>query len=149
MINDLGNTNFVEERKSLDSFNSLNQNQVLSSTETGVSSMRNSKDSLNSSGNNHSFLGGKIKPEIYSMHNDESNDLQLQIKDSLKKISEQYYMNQYTNNSSLFNYYCTPFLYNNHNKKEYFIEDKPKGNETVENVENYNPIYHFGPYNNK
>ena len=86
MINDLGNTNFVEERKSLDSFNSLNQNQGLSSTETGVSSMRNSKDSLNSSGNNHSFLGGKIKPEIYSMHNDESNDLQLQIKDSLKKI---------------------------------------------------------------
>ena len=128
-INDLGNMNFIEERKSLDSLNTVSQNQGLSSTESGISSMRNSKESLNSNGNSNSFSVDKTKSENYLMNsNDESIDLQLQIKDSLKKLSEQYYMSQY-NNSSLFNYYCTPFLYNNYNAKNIYYGN----NETNEN----------------
>ena len=55
---------------------------------------------------------------------DDSNDLQLQIKDSLKKLSEQYSMNQYEGTNSLFNYYCTPFLYNKNTKKDYYYINK-------------------------
>ena len=48
-LNELGNLYIqpVEDRKSLDSYN-----QPLSSTETGISSIRNSKESINSCGNN-------------------------------------------------------------------------------------------------
>jgi hypothetical protein len=74
----------------------------------------------NSFGNNHSFLGDKIKPDIKNSYiKEDSNDLELQIKDSLKKISEQYTINQYENNNSRFNYYCTPFLYRNYDKNNY------------------------------
>ena len=126
-VNDLGNMNFIEERKSLDSLNTVSQNQGLSSTESGMSSMRNSKESLNSNGNNNLFLGDKNKPENNLLDlNDDSIDLQDQIKDSLKKLSEQYYMTQY-NNSSLFNYYCTPFLYNNYNMKNNYYENNEHG----------------------
>ena len=131
-INELGNSNsqLIEDRKSLDSLNSLNQNRPSSSTETGISSVRNSKESTNSIGNNYNFLGDKMKPEINYLNTDnDSNDLQLQIKDSLKKLSEQYYMNQNENKSSLFNYYCTPFLYTNYNnKKDFYIVNKYKEN---------------------
>ena len=118
-INELKNSNiqFLEESKSLDSLNYFGQNNSLSTPETSVSSIRNSKESSNSQ-NNPSFLEDKIKPHI-SCSNiiDNENDLELQIKDSLKKLSEQYYMNnQNEYKSSLFNYYCEPFLYNNHNK---------------------------------
>lgn len=137
-INELGNSNtqFGEDRQSLDSSNSFNQNQPLSSRDTGVSSIRNSKESLNSSGNNLSFLGDKTKPEINKFNlKDDSNDLQLQIKDSLKKLSEQYSMNKYENQNCLYNYYCTPFLFNNFNKKEhYFVNKHNSFNET----NNYN-----------
>ena len=114
-INELGNvnSNHAEKRQSLDSLNSLSQ-------KTGVSSIRNSKESSNSFGNNHSFLGDKIKPDVKNSYiKEDSNDLELQIKDSLKIISEQYNMNQYENNNSRFNYYCTPFLYRNYNKNNY------------------------------
>ena len=136
-INELGNTSsqLVEDRKSLDSLNSASQNQLLSSTETGISSIRNSGDSLNSCGNNISFLGDKVKREINITNiNDDGNDLQFQIKDSLKKLSEQYYNNQ-NENSSLFNYYCTPFLYtnNNYNKKDYFVKKYKEGEENTKN----------------
>ena len=108
--NDLGNMNYKEERTSLDSLNSFSQNQGLSSTESGISLMRNSKESSNSNGNNNPFLENKSKVENNSFDsNDDSNDLQLLIKNSLKKMSEQYYMSQ-NNNSSLYNYYCTPFF---------------------------------------
>ena len=65
-INELGNSNsqLIEDRKSLDSLNSLNQNRPSSSTETGISSVRNSNESSNSIGNNYNFLGDKMKPEI-------------------------------------------------------------------------------------
>ena len=73
---------------------------------------------------------------------DDSNDLQLQIKDSLKKLSEQYSMNQYEGNNSLFNYYCTPFLYNKNTKKDYYYTNKFKEfNES--NNHNLNRIYPF------
>ena len=51
-INDLGNGNIqlAEDRKSLDSLNSTNQTQLLSSTDTRFSSIRNSKDSTNTCG---------------------------------------------------------------------------------------------------
>jgi hypothetical protein len=42
------------------------------------------------------------------MDNSFDNELTSQIKDSLKKLSEQYY--QSDNKTSLFNYYCSPFL---------------------------------------
>ncbi len=138
----------AEDRKSLDSLNSNNHNQPLSSTETGVSSIRNSKESLNSINNNYSFLGDKIKPEFnYSNKIENGNYLQLQIKDSLKKLSEEYEMNPNENKSSLFNYYCTPFLSNNnYNKKDSSINTFP------ENYENKGYLYQncpFEPYNNK
>ena len=122
-INELGSSNSqLEDRKSLDSLNSYNQNRASSSTETGISSIRNSHDSSNSMGNNYNFLGDKMKPEINYLNIDNnSNNLQLLIKDSLKKLSEQYYLNKNENTSSLFNYYCTPFLYNNYgNKKDFY-----------------------------
>ena len=49
----------------------------------GVSSIRNSKELLNLSGNNLSFLDDKTKPEINKVSlKDDANDLQLQTKDS-------------------------------------------------------------------
>ena len=98
---------------------SFNQNQILSSTETGLSSIRNSKESNNSCGNNQSFLGDKKKPQKIYANNERENDLELQIKDSLKQLSGQYYNNLNDNKYSLFNYYCTPFLYSNlYNEKD-------------------------------
>ena len=132
--NELGNMNCKEERTSLDSLNSANQNQGLSSTESGTSSMRNSKESSNSNGNNNPFLENKSKAEKNSLDsNDDSNDLQLLLKDSLKKMSEQYYMSQ-SNNSSLYNYYCTPFLYNNYNMNNYYFGNKNYEYENNENI---------------
>ena len=113
-INELNNANknkqFLDDRNSLDSLNSLNQNQRLSSTETGLSSIRNSKESLDSYGNNITKYENNL-----SIKKDSENDLQLQIKDSLKKLSEQYYNTHNENKPSLFNYYCTPFIYSNYN----------------------------------
>ena len=122
-INELENIKISEERKSLGTVNSLGQTAPLSSAETGGSSIRNSKES-SSSQNSHSFLGNKIKPEI-SNYNimDKDSDLDLLIKDSLKKLSDQYQTNEYENKSSLFNYYCTPFLHNNYNKKDYYFDN--------------------------
>ena len=150
-INELGNTSsqLIEDRKSLDSLNSASQNQLLSSTETGISSIRNSGDSLNSCGNDISFLGDKVKREINITNiNDDGNDLQFQIKDSLKKLSQQYYNNQ-NENSSLFNYYCAPFLYsnNNKNKKDYYFVNKYKANE--ENTKNFYQKCPFEPCKEK
>ena len=136
-VNELSSSSnqLIEDRKSLDSLNSFNQNRPSSSTETGISSVRNSKESSNSIGNNYNFLGDKMKPDInYSNTDNDSNNLQLQIKDSLKKLSEQYYMNPNDNKSSLFNYYCTPFLYSNYNNKKDFYFPK----QTKENIEDNN-----------
>ena len=151
-INELGigNMQLAEDRKSLDSLNSMNQTQPLSTTETRFSSIRNSKESANTCGN-QSFLGDKIKPEInISNLKNEGNDLQLQIKDSLKKLAEQYYMNPNENKSPLFNYYCTPFLFNNSNKKDYFFpnnfQEKKEKNENIENDGNLYRNCPFEPY---
>mgnify|MGYP006873115167 CR=1 FL=1 len=131
--NESGNMNCKEVRTSLDSLNSGSQNQGLSSTETGISS-RNSKESSNSTGNKNPFLEDKTKIENNSEDlNGESNDLELLIKDSLKKMSEQYYMSQ-SNNSSLYNYYCTPFLYNNYNMNNYYFGNKNNEYENNENI---------------
>ena len=75
-----------EDRKSLDSLNLSNQTQNLSTTETGLSSLRNSKESNIS-------INNKIKQENNSDEN--NNELNFQIMHSLKKMSEQYY--QYEN----------------------------------------------------
>ena len=126
----------------MDSLNTVSQNQGLSSTESGISSMRNSKESLNSNGNSNSSLGDKSKSENYLLNsNDESVDLQLQIKDSLKKLSEQYYMSQY-NNSSLFNYYCTPFLYINDNAKNIYYSNN-KNNENSTDASRNSPFEYY------
>ena len=124
----LGNSssNLIKEQ-SLDSLNLFSQN-------TGVSPIRNSKESLNSFGNNHSFLGDKVKPNIKNFYiKEDSNDLELQIKDSLKKISEQYSMDQYENNNSRFNYYCTPFLYRNYNKNNLNFVNNNNETNTINN----------------
>ena len=122
-INELEKFQISDERKSLGTINSLGQTGPLSSAETGGSSIRNSKES-SSSQNTHSFLGNKIKPEINNSNiMDNDNDLDLLIKDSLKKLSVQYQANEYENKSSLFNYYCTPFLHNNYNKKDYYFDN--------------------------
>ena len=147
-INELGNGNIqsVDDRKSLDSLNSSSHNQPLSTTETRVSSIRNSKDS-NSCGN-QSFLGDKVKPEInFTNINDVGNNLQLQIKDSLKKLSEQYYMNPKENTSPLFNYYCTPFLYNANKREIYYPNNTSKeDNLKNENNENDGKLYRNCPF---
>ena len=91
-----------------------NQNHSVSYAETGISSTRNSKDSSNLS----------IKTE-------KNIELQLEIEDSLKKLSEKYY--QYDNKSSLFNYYCSPFIYNSQNKKDFIFVDRYKENYKVNN----------------
>ena len=122
-INELSIQN-NDDRKSLDSLNFSNNNQTLSSTETRVSSIRNSKDSINFINNNNN---DKSKNDLNN-----NNELQNQIEDSLKKLSEKYY--QYDNKSSLFNYYCSPFIYNKHNKKDFFEFYKYKENENIHNT---------------
>ena len=57
--------------------------------------------------------------------------MQLQIKDSLRKISEQYYKYQKENKSSLFNYYCTPFLNNSYNKNDNYYINRCKENNEI------------------
>jgi hypothetical protein len=118
-----------EDMKSLDSFNSSNQTMHLSSAETGVSSIRNSKDSINSFGINQSyqsFFIEKNKSEKFFEENyiNDKTDLESQIKNSLRKISEQYYLND--NKGYLFNYYCSPFIYNQNSKRNLFSLDKFK-----------------------
>ena len=85
-------TNDDLNRQSSESLNSLNQTLPFSSTETRVSSIRNSKEF--------------------------NNELSLQIRDSLKKLSEQYY--HYDNKPNLFNYYCSPFINNSLSNKELY-----------------------------
>ena len=104
-----------EDRKSLDSLNLSNQTQNLSTTETGLSSLRNSKESNIS-------INNKIKQENNSDEN--NNELNFQIMHSLKKMSEQYY--QYDNKCSLFNYYCSPFINNSSYKNAYYYDNKDK-----------------------
>ena len=124
-INELNNinnnitNNNNEDRKSLNSSTISNQTQPLSSAETGVSSIRNSKEFINPNNSN------KNKKEINNNFiNDDNDDLQIQIKNSLKKMSEQYY--QYDNKCSLFNYYCSPFRNNSNYKKDYYFDNKDK-----------------------
>lgn len=123
-INEINMTQSNEDGKSLDSLNLSTQNHSVSCAETGISSTRNSKDSSN--------LNIKIDKNI---------EFKLEIEDSLKKLSEKYY--QYDNKSSLFNYYCSPFIYNSQNKKEYFNVDKCKENYKVHS-DNY--LYRNCPF---
>ena len=126
-INNIHNTN--DEIKSLNSSMISSLTQPLSSAETGISSVRNSKEynsSSNNNNNNHTFTGDKTKPEINNNCINKFDDLQLQIKDSLKKLSEQYYL--YDNKPSLFNYYCSPFIY-----KSYYRRDEIINNNKYEN----------------
>ena len=117
-ITESNNINNNEDIKSSNSSTIFNKTQPLSSVETGESSIWNSKEFINSNNNN------KIKNVINNnIINYESNDeLQTQIKYSLKKMSEQYY--QYDNKCSLFNYYCSPFINNSNYKKGYFFDNK-------------------------
>lgn len=104
-----------EEKKSLNSSQISNITQPLSSAETGISSVRNSKEFITNNSLNENF-----------------DDIQSQIKNSLKKLSEQYYQND--NKPSLFNYYCSPFIYNPQKGKESF-----NSNKYIENLDyNYN-----------
>lgn len=106
--------------KTLDNLNVYTHQQInsLSSSETGVSSIRNSKES-NLSGNEN---GEKVSNISHSLsdkidnnniinedYKEPNNSLELEIKDSLKKMSSYYNINQNNNNSPLFNYYCSSF----------------------------------------
>ena len=117
--------------RSLDSSNSLNQASALSSSETGISSIRNSKES------NNSISEEKGKSEK-DMNNSFDSELTSQIKDSLKKLSEQYY--QCDNKTSLFNYYCSPFLNNSQNRKDFYFVNKIKENKNDNNLYNKCPF---------
>lgn len=138
-LNELKSSNnqLTEDRKSLDSIN-----QPLSSTDTGVSSIRNSKESINTFGDNHSFLCDKIKPEI----NDDVNMFKLTIKNSLKKLTEEYIKNPNENKSTLFNYFCTPFLNDSYNKKNYTFH---KNEENYDNNNNLETKVPFEPCKDK
>ena len=94
-----------EDMKSLDSFNSSNQTLHLSSTET------------NKSEKNFEEICNTIK-------NNSKSDLESQIKNSLRKLSEQYYLNG--NKGYLFNYYCSPFMYNPSCRNNLYLLNKYK-----------------------
>ena len=124
-------TNNDLSMQSLDSFNSLNQTSALSSSETRVSSIRNSKES------NNSISEEKGKNENFQ-ENSFDNELTSQIKDSLKKLSEQYY--QCDNKTSLFNYYCSPFIYNSQHRKDFYIVNRIKESRNDNNFNNKCPF---------
>ena len=123
------NMQFYEDRKSLDSLNLSNQTPNLSRTETGFSSLRNSKESNNSYNN---------KNRQENNLDEDNNELNFQIIHSLKKMSEQYY--QYDNKPNLFNYYCSPFIYNSNFKNDLFINYIYKENS------NDNKLYQNCPF---
>ena len=75
-INEIEKKTSYENRQSFDSLNSFNQNHSLSNAETEVSSIRNSKDSINFN----------IKSDK-SDKSDKNIEFQLEIEDSLKKLS--------------------------------------------------------------
>ena len=125
-INEISNN---EEIKSLNSSTISNQTLPLSSAETGFSSKRNSNEFNNAYNNNYSFFGDKNKNDVNNnIINDSENceDLQTQIKNSLKKLSEQYAYRDYK--GSLFNYYCSPFLFKSHKRNNIFFENKDEEN---------------------
>ena len=124
-------TNNDLSMRSLDSSNSLNRASALSSSETRVSSTRNSKEPNNSI----SEEKGKNEKDVDNSFDDE---LTSQIKNSLKKLSEQYYQDD--NKASLFNYYCSPFIYNSQSGKNYYFVNKIKENR------NNNYIYNKCPF---
>lgn len=125
-INEISNN---EEIKSLNSSTISNQTLPLSSAETGFSSKRNSNEFNNAYNNNYSFFGDKNKNDVNNnIINDSENceDLQTQIKNSLKKLSEQYAYRDYK--GSLFSYYCSPFLFKSHKRNNIFFENKDEEN---------------------
>ena len=71
----------------------------------------------------------------------------MQIKDSLKKLAEEYIMNPNENKSTLFNYFCSPFLYNNNIKKNYNFANKYKDKD--ENNANLDTKCPFEPCKDK
>ena len=116
--------NSNEDMKSLDSFNSSNQTLHLSSTETGISSIRDSKGSINSLINNKSHQSlfiekNNCEKNFEEICNNSKSNLESQIKNSLRKLSEQYYLND--NKGYLFNYYCSPFIYNQSCRKNLYL----------------------------
>ena len=76
-INEIEKKTSYENRQSFGSLNSFNQNHSLSNAETEVSSIRNSKDSINFN----------IKSDK-SDKSDKNIEFQLEIEDSLKKLSK-------------------------------------------------------------
>ena len=125
-INEISNN---EEIKSLNSSTISNQTLPLSSAETGFSSKRNSNEFNNAYNNNYSFFGDKNKNDVNNnIINDSENceDLQTQIKNSLKKLSEQYAYRDYK--GSLFSYYCSPFLFKSHKRNNISFENKDEEN---------------------
>ena len=71
----------------------------------------------------------------------------MQIKDSLKKLAEEYIMNPNENKSTLFNYFCSPFLYNNNIKKNHNFANKYKDKD--ENNANLDTKCPFEPCKDK
>jgi hypothetical protein len=126
-INEIEKKTSYENRQSFDSLNSFNQNHSLSNAETEVSSIRNSRDSINFN--------------IKSDKSDKNIEFQLEIEDSLKKLSKKYPI--YNNKASLFNYYCSPFIYNSQNKKElYDVNNYMENNGFI----NENNLYRNCPF---
>ena len=126
--------NITDDKKSLNNSLLSTQTQPLSTSETRVSSARNSKESLNSNGNDvNDRLNSDERINTDINGNEFNDELQIQIKNSLKKLSEQYY--QYDNKPTLFNYYCSPFIYNSHNKKNFYFVNKFEENASVNSID--------------
>lgn len=125
-INDFWSRLNIEERPSLDSLNL----SPISSTETNNSSISNSKESNNSLGNSQLILVDKIKNENNGDNIDKNfnDELQSDIKYALKKLSEKYYY-KCSNNQTLLNYYCSPFIHSLNKGDENYIPNK-----LVENI---------------
>ena len=141
---------YFKDTKILDSPTLFTPHNSLSSSETGISSIRTSKKSnfsCNDNGEKNTYISDNNinKTDI----NKESNDvMDLEIKDSLKKFSTYYNINQNNNNSLLFNYYYSSFLDNSYyNNKNLSISNK-YNNFDENNNNNYNRNISFEPYKN-
>lgn len=141
---------YFKDTKILDSPTLFTPHNSLSSSETGISSIRTSKKSnfsCNDNGEKNTYISDNNinKTDI----NKESNNvMDLKIKDSLKKFSTYYNINQNNNNSLLFNYYYSSFLDNSYyNNKNLSISNK-YNNFNENNNNNYNRNISFEPYKN-
>ena len=104
------------------------KNKFEHNEEENINEINNNEEikSLNSSTISSQTIPLSTAETGFNNITENSEDLNTQIKNSLKKISEQYC--QYDKKGSLFNYYCSPFLFKAHKRKNIFFDNKGETN---------------------